>query len=107
MVKMIDVEIEIQKEVEWTSEEEDDLISSKSGRSKLMSSMKKDKSVKLRTPGSATHNGELSEIGSKDKRSDHLVVFEKQMLIKFKNMNSIKIKDGSPDRRKTTPAPKS
>jgi len=85
MVKMIDVEIEIQKEVEWTSEEEDDNISAKSSRSKLMSSLKKgDKSMKLRTPGSATLAGELSEVGVIEKK-DHLMAFEKQMLLKFKN----------------------
>lgn len=45
MVKYIDVEIEIQKEVEYTSEEEfDDLQSAKSSKSKLHSSYKKDKS---------------------------------------------------------------
>ena len=29
---------------------------------------------------------DLSEVGTKEKRNDHLVAFEKQMLLKFKNM---------------------
>ena len=50
MVKYIDVEIEIQKEVEWTSEEEfDDILSANTSKSKILSSFKKDKYSKLRT----------------------------------------------------------
>ena len=58
--------------------------------------MKKDKSIKLRTPGSGTINAEASEVASKEKRSDHLIAFEKQMLLKFKNMQSDKSKNTSP-----------
>lgn len=41
-------------------------------------------------------NGDPSELGSKEKRSDHLIAFEKQMLLKFKNMQSDKSKGSSP-----------
>ena len=50
MVKYIDVEIEIQNEIEWTSDEELD-INSMNRSSKMISGTKKDKINKSKTIG--------------------------------------------------------
>lgn len=50
MVKYIDVEIEIQNEVEWTSDEELDIISMNRS-SKMISGTKRDKINKSKTIG--------------------------------------------------------
>ena len=101
--KLIDVEIEIQKEIEYTSEEEFDLVSSQrvSG-SKNKMSQKFEKFNK-----SKTIFGQLSKENSVDNpggihqcanvRDDHLVMFEKHLLNQFKSLKTFKQQQNSRD----------
>lgn len=92
MVKYIDVEIEIQNEVEWTSDEDID-VNSTNKSTKIISSIKRDKINKSKTLGQYSVGGnDVSEISKSTypRRSDHLINFEKKMLIKFKNMKTLK-----------------
>lgn len=96
MIKTYDVEIEMQREEEWTSEEDEDMYSS-------FNSKKLGKSLTLGGGGieglkrSRLRNLDLSGRGQNSfdpmeprRKTDHLVQFERQMQNKLKSMMSLK-----------------
>lgn len=84
LVKFIDVEIEIQREVEYTSEEDPEVSSQMSRRFKTQ---KFDRSARTKTMAQDS----LAEVVHTCRKQDHLVAFEKQMLTKFKSLRSLKV----------------
>ena len=89
MVKYIDVEIEIQNEVEWTSEEEIQEGYSSIKSIKMLNSIKKDKYGKSKTHHGTSLLGDGSD-APKEIVKDHLVNFEKEMNIKFRHQRTLR-----------------
>ena len=75
LVRFIDVEIEIQREIEYTSEEEPEASSQMSRRFKTQRLEKARTKTVADSPAETVHAS---------RKQDHLVAFEKQMLTKFK-----------------------